>query len=399
LGPGGKGILSYALTLLVFALTIADGIRAAIAYQIGTEGEPERRVFGAALKVVGLLGVAGAAIFVGLIAVGPNRAVYPLVAVAFPIALLVNSAMGFYFVRHRVEITNAIILAVSVVSSVGGALAVWLLHDPVSVIAVMALADAVAAAYVMVGLRRLLGGGPIFGTPGLFERHLRFASHSAVASTLAFLALRVDVFIVSAKLSAALLGIYTLALGSGELMWQISRAAGTSAYGRIATAARPESAALTARLTRTILFIEFVVAVILFVFGPWLIELVYGAPFAEAGAVMRIALPGLVLYGGLTILAYFFSVKEGMPGFVVRIQLVSLVICVGVTLATIGRFGIYGAAAANTVAYTIAFAFTAVTFVRRTGVRPAELLVLRRGDLIAAWSTVRARLRPSRTAA
>ncbi|MGH7756232.1 MAG: hypothetical protein ACREM8_08110, partial [Vulcanimicrobiaceae bacterium] len=50
LGPGGKGILSYALTLLVFALTIADGIRAAIAYQIGTEGEPERCVFGAALK-------------------------------------------------------------------------------------------------------------------------------------------------------------------------------------------------------------------------------------------------------------------------------------------------------------------------------------------------------------
>jgi O-antigen/teichoic acid export membrane protein len=396
LGPAGKGILSYAVTIVVLSMTIADGIRQAIAYEIGTEHENQRRVFGTALEALTLIAFAGVFVWLGLMRIGPHPEVYPVVGVAFTTSLFLNGFIGLYLVHNLVERTNAVYLAATILMSLGGAVGVWLFKmSPLGIVAVMAFANLLAAGFLLRGAIVLAGGAPIFRSPGLLGRHLRFAGTVALASTITYLALRVDVFLVSARLPAASLGLYTLALGSGELMWQLGRAAGTAAFGRIATLPREESIALTARLTRSVILVQSVVAIALFVVGPWLITRVYGSAFTESGAVMRIALPGLVVYSATSILAQFFSLKEGRPRIAVAVELFSLTLCVVVTMITVGRFGIAGAAAAKTLAYFTSFAVASAIFVRRTGVSVFDVLIPRREDLDGLVQLVRARL-PSR---
>ena len=57
LGPANKGIITYAGYLLVFAVTLADGIRDAISYQIGKRGLPARDVWSAALRLIAVAGL------------------------------------------------------------------------------------------------------------------------------------------------------------------------------------------------------------------------------------------------------------------------------------------------------------------------------------------------------
>jgi O-antigen/teichoic acid export membrane protein len=215
----------------------------------------------------------------------------------------------------------------------------------------------------------------------LFISQLTFTLRSSSAALMTFLASRIDVFIVAATLSATALGNYTLALACGELMWQVGRAMSWSAFGRVATAPFESAAALTAKITRMVLALEVVTAVVAFAFGPAVFTLVYGPAFAGSGDVLRILLPGMALYAGDSILTYFISVKVGRPGLILRVESVTLVLCALGSIATVGRYGMLGPAVATTLAYLVSFSVKSTLFVRATGIGWGSLLVVAASDI------------------
>jgi O-antigen/teichoic acid export membrane protein len=383
-GPAGKGAIAFAGILLTFAVTTADGLKDAIAYQIGAERREPRAVWGTALRLMAVLGPLGTGIFLALYAHAREQA-YLYVALAFPFSMYVQAIGIVYILRDRVERIN-----VKNALTIGGgySLAIFVLvlafHVPVPVVlGVWVAAYVAAAAWSTLGLRELLGAGDGAPRAGLAREQIVFAAKSALSSNVTFLAMRVDVFIVSALLAPASLGIYTLALATGEVMWQVSRSVIWSSAGRVATLPRDESAQLVARVVRSLVTVQAAVGLVLFACGPWLIAHVYGARFAESGTLLRLLLPGLVLYSADGMLSSFIGVRAGRPALLLGLETITLGVCATATLALIPRYGLAGAAVADSLAYVLAFAVKVGMFARLGKVSYATILVPRPSDVPA----------------
>ncbi len=383
-GPAGKGVISFAGLLITFAITTADGLRSAVAYQVGTERRDAAAVWQAALRIMAFLAPLTVAIFLVLRYLKPSQPAFLYVAVAFPFAMYVQAVGILYLLRDHVERIN--VKNAATIGGGGSLLTIALVlvfRAPLSVVLWAWVATYVAAAvWSTAGVGALLGvRQAVENGRDLIARQLTFGAKSTVSSNVTFLALRIDVFIVSAALSPTALGVYTLALATGEVMWGVSRSMFWSASGRVATLPFAESAALTARVARSVVAMQLAGGALLFVTGPWLIAHVYGTRFAGAGGVLRLLLPGMIFYSADAMLSYFISIRAGRPGLLLGLECVTLVACGLITYATVGRFGIYGAALANTIAYLTSYAIKVAFFTRLSGLGAFAVLFLRPSDV------------------
>jgi len=385
-GPAGKGVISLATILLTFAVTSADGVRDAVAFQIGREGRDARAVWGVALRLIALAGTCGLLVFLALWYFKPAQPAFLYVALAFPFAVYVQAVGVLYLLRDHVERIN---LKNAATIGGGGSLLtlalVVLFHASLwIVLAAWTATFIVAALWSSAGVRELLGGRALLRAAGLAREQVRFAAKSALSSNVTFLALRVDVLIVGAVLSPASLGVYTLALATGEVMWGVSRSLFWSTSGRVAMLDLAASAALTARAVRSVVAFQLAGGVLLFAVGPWLISSVYGSRFGEAGEVLRLLLPGMVFYSADGMLSYFIAVRCGRPGLLLGLECITLVVCGGIALAAIRPFGMYGAALADTIAYVTSYAVKIAIFTKLSGTRLGDVLLPRYADVPSA---------------
>ncbi len=382
-GPSGKGVVSFAGVLLMFAGTTGEGLRSALAFQIGKHAVDARSALRSAALLGAIVAAIGSAILVLLGHLTHERA-YPFAAVAFPFAIYIQVAGMIYQIRDHVESIN-----VKNAATVGGGSAllslvlVLVFHASLTVVLSGWVAMyVIAAIWISIGLGPLIGREePTHPFGALVRQQLVFGSKATLSSNVTYLALRVDVFIVSAMLAPAALGIYTLALALGEIMWSVSRSLLWSSAGRVVTLPVPEAAALASRVIRSVIALGCAGGLVLFVAAPPLIAHIYGTRFAEAGTVLRLLLPGMILYSADGMLSFFIAVRNGRPGLLLGLECVTLVVCGTVTYATIGRFGIYGAATADTVAYLVSYALKVSIFMRLSGVPLRDLLIVRASDV------------------
>ncbi len=398
-GPVGKGVIAFSGVLLTFAFNMAEGLKDAIAYQVGKERRALRDVWHAALWLIALVGAIGTAVFIGLYLHDRGQPAFLYVAIAFPFALYIQTIGIAYILRDRVESIN-----VKNALTIGGGYSlatlalVLLFRIPVwAVMALWVAAYVIGSIWTSASLPKLLGDRTDRSSDGgLVREQIVFAVKSALSANVAFLALRIDVFIVSALLSPASLGIYTLALASGEVMWQVSRSVIWSSSGRVATLEIHESAALVARIVRSLIAVQLAVGTVLFVVGPWLIAHVYSARFAPAGEILRILLPGVILYSADGMLSYFLAVRAGRPALLIGLETITLAVCAGVTLFAVPRYGLAGAAIAHSIAYVVAFAVKVRIFARMTDYSLRDVLVPRASDVPAFIALRLGRLFPRR---
>jgi O-antigen/teichoic acid export membrane protein len=378
-GPPGKGLVTYAGIAILGVIAIADGLSSAIARHGGDNGADRLALQAAAVRIIALV----SAIAIPLVLLGatvPAQHALLFVGIAFPFALYVQTMSGFHLLALRVERTNVASLVINGGAALAMLVATLIEHPPIDVIMGIWTSGYVAgAAIIFSGLDRMHPDPAVVRS--MCDALIRFALRTSSASLMTFLASRIDVFIVAATLSASALGNYTLALACGELMWQLGRAISWSAFGRVATAPFAQAAALTARITRMVLALEIVVAIAAFIAGPAVFILIYGPAFADSGEVLRILLPGMALYAGDSILSYFIAIKVGRPGFILRVEAVTFVVCAVGSLATVSRFGMIGPAIATTVAYLVSFSVKSVLFVRATGLSAGSLLFVGVSDL------------------
>jgi len=401
LGPAGKGITAYAMVGLSLVTMFFNGQNEAIAYQFGRR----RLSLGAVHRAMLHIFFWSAPIcMIGMIALAllnPSQIALLAAAAALPFALYAQFATQFFMVIGRPLIANIQSLATTVLYAlVVTPLLLWGHAGTTVALVVWVCSIAAGAVYSAVNLQPYLTGAkPVVRDryrtddddteeePELSLEHhvvLReqfvFMSKAGFSSFASYLNLRIDVFIVSAVLGPAELGLYTLAIATGELMWKIAQAITWSALGRIASETPERSAEMVAKVTRNIFALQFVFGVVTFICAPPLIVFVYGQAFAETATALRYLLPGLIAYTMEGAIGYFFSVQKGKPTFRLMVQSASIVICAAVTLATIHRFSIVGAAVATSVSYLCVVIIMTVLFTRSTHVSVWELYILQRSD-------------------
>jgi O-antigen/teichoic acid export membrane protein len=304
----------------------------------------------------------------------PSQAVLLWIVPAIPFALYGEGAVGLLLGAEQIAATNV----QRVFANAGfnfAAIVVLLLHASTEPVLVLWIAAYVAGAvYAAQAVRPFAREGRV--SRAVLADQAAFAGKSGLATAAGYVNMRIDVVVVSLVLGPVALGVYTLAIGLGELLWQFSQPLCWAAFGRMANAPLDESAAFTAKVSRHVIALLVPIAVVTFLIAPAVVTWVYGSAFSGAGSALRWLLPGIVAYSIEGPIGYFILVKLGRPLLIVAIQSASSVVCVIVTLLTVRTWGIDGAALATSITYVGVVAAKAFVFARATGVRPSRFLII-----------------------
>jgi O-antigen/teichoic acid export membrane protein len=383
-GPAGKGLISYMGIFLGFAIASADGLRNAIAYQIGNERVAPARVWATARKLSLVLGPLGSLFFVGLYVHDRTQPAFLFVALAFPFALYLQAVNMLYLVRHAIAKINVQSMwTVGAGSSLAIVVAIVAFHaSVVAVLSITFLGYAIAAVWAAFGVRALLrgsdGGEPL---RPLVREQATFGLKGGLSAIVTLLALRIDILIVGSTLSRTQLGLYTTAIALAELLLALSRSVTWATTGRISTDQRADAIVLTARVVRSLVYGLAAGALVMALAGPWAISLFYGNRFAGSAPLLAIVLPRVVFYSADGVLAAFIAIREGRPGVQFAFELATLIVCGASTYVALERYGLVGAAIAATSTFVLAFFAKLAYFVHVTGVGWPAVLVPRTEDV------------------
>ena len=383
-GPPGKGIISYMGIFLGFAVASADGLRNAIAYQIGNERVAPAGVWKIARKLVLGLGPIGSLVFAGLYLHDRTQPAFLFVALAFPFTLYLQSVNMLYLVRHALpKLNRQNMWTVGAGSSIVIVLAILFFHvNVIAVLAITFLGNVVAAIWAATGVRGVLvgtdGASP---STGIVREQALFGVKGGLSAIVTLLALRVDILIVGSTLSRTQLGLYTTAIALAELLLALSRSVTWATMGRISTDDRADAIVLTARVVRSLVYGLAAAAIVMALAGPWAISLFYGNRFAGSAPLLAIVLPRVVFYSADSVLATFIAIREGRPGIQFAFEIATLAVCAASTFAALGRYGLVGAAIAATATFVLAFFGKLAYFVHVSGVGWRAVLVPRAEDV------------------
>jgi O-antigen/teichoic acid export membrane protein len=164
---------------------------------------------------------------------------------------------------------------------------------------------AVAMAAVAIGAAYRKRGEPDASSPGTSVREmLRFGQRSHFGRLMPVERFRADQLAVTLFLTPTALGLYAVATAFTNVLRFLTMAIGYVAFP--AVAAEPDQArarATALRYVRIAIVISIVMVGILEVVGPYLINVLYGAEFRDAGRPLQWLLPGVGIVGIRRVLA------------------------------------------------------------------------------------------------
>ena len=238
---------------------------------------------------------------------------------------------------------------------------------------------------------------------GWFARHrpdreliasmLRFTAATSAGSIVGLMNYRVDQGLVLWLDSKEGAGIYSSAIAVAEGLWLFSAAITVAAFARVGNATRAEAAHITATGIRHTVLVVMCLGLAAAMLGPVLIEFLFGQPYRNAGAPLRILCLGTALSAPLGLINLYYVNQLGRPRLPLVIGLLSFVVSVGAGFALIPTFGTSGAATATTLSYGLATGASTVIFLRLTGLRFVELWRIQRSDVTAYFRLAKQVLR------
>lgn len=238
---------------------------------------------------------------------------------------------------------------------------------------------AVNIAWLLWSMRRTVRFSAALDLP-LLRRMLSFGVRSYVQVVTAHLLLRIDVYMVQAYLGPAETAFYALALHFTELVLELPQAIGLVLYPKLASLPEEEVHRLTAQTCRRTLMATIPAALGLALFGPWIIRLWYGEPYAPAGAPLPWAAVGVAMMSVFVIITRNFTSRQKQRVNTVA-GLLALVLNVALNVHLIPTYGIVGASMATAIAYTGACVVLIAAFLRESGLPLRAVLLPAREDL------------------
>ena len=189
---------------------------------------------------------------------------------------------------------------------------------------------------------------------------------------------RADLLFVNHFRGTSEAGVYAIAAQVSFLLMMLPGVIAALLFPRVASD-QDQRAEFAIRVTRHTSFVMLMMCLAAAA-GSFLLPLIYGPRFADATIQLLILLPGIYLFGIESVLVQHFT-GTGLPVTIPVFWLITLAINLILNLALVPTYGARGAALASSLSYSLIFVFVAVFFCRKTERRPAEIFLLRRGEL------------------
>lgn len=368
LGPSGRGELAAILALVQTATWVFSlGSREAISFYHARDGESGARLIASWMLVtipLGILAViAGELILPVLFSAQTAEAielarVYMLVVVVLLVGTVFNGILlgdQRFLAYNLVRWSMPVVTALGYVALLGsGAMSVpsalWI-NAAASVLATIAGAAICVNRH---GLGRL--------DPPLLRTTLAYGARAHGGLLAGFISARLDLLIIPAFLSAASVGLYSVATNVGSI---IATLTGTIAIVVLPIASRDEkrSARTVIRTMHAALAIGGCIGLLMFVFAEVALVLVYGSAFEPASTALRILVPGEVLAAGAAILLSGL-LAANRPLLSSLPSIPSALLTIGGLTIFLQSGGITAAAIVTSCAYSLVFVLALIIYRR-----------------------------------
>jgi O-antigen/teichoic acid export membrane protein len=398
LGPEGRGLLSICITIPSLVAALAGcGLPMANVYLVGRGRVAAGVVAGNALAFAA---VVGGGLGAGLFVVAPRvvEAWLPHVpagllrtgALLLPLLLLLENVRGLLLAYRRMG-SIAVCAFVRVLPYAAAVAALFLCRRLTAERALAAQVTAVALA-VATGVLLAVRGGVFAGWAlrwAALREGLWFGLRQHAGSIAQLFAYRLDVLILAGMRRPAEVGCYTLAVMLAEMAWYVPQSVGEILFPKTA-ADRAAANRFTPLVCRCTVAFTAVGLAVLFALAGVLIPWVVTARYASSVTALRLLTPGVLFLSVSKVLGSDLA-GRGHPHLSSIASGVSLVLTVVLDLLWIPRYGIDGAAAASSVAYTANGLCMTVFFLRVSGVRLRDLFWVRAADFRAVRKALRRR--------
>jgi len=182
-----------------------------------------------------------------------------------------------------------------------------------------------------------------------------------------FLLLRLDQGLLEYFCGAAEVGIYSVGVYAGEMLWLLPGAlTPLLVHSSAASGDSGERDATAVRALRLGLGVTLVAAIPLYLLAGPLLELLAGGQFAGSGPALRALLPGIVAFAPGAVLAGDF-IGRGKPHWNTQASGLTVVVNVVFGLILIPEGGAVGAAWASSIAYAVGASVMLLRFYQATG--------------------------------
>lgn len=203
-----------------------------------------------------------------------------------------------------------------------------------------------------------------------------------LSSVVSLLHLRLDLALVAWWHGIGIVGVYSVAVMIGELLWLISGALQPILVYTASAVDDPKGRdQTTARAVRLGFFVTALAGVSLWIVAPHLLGLLFGDAYSGAIAPLRALLPGIIGFSAGAVLAGDF-IGRGRPAWNTQASLLTVVVNLGTGLWLIPAHGALGAAWASTAAYLAGTMLMLIRFRHGTNLTWWEILRPRSSDIL-----------------
>lgn len=366
LGPSGRGEIAAILTLVLTSTWLFSfGSTEAISYRQSREPETAPQLISIWLVVVAvssLMAIAVAELILPLLfsaqtdaATDLARLYIPVVSLSLAVTMLNGVLLGDqdFLAYNLIRLIYPGTVAVAYVGClIAGVLSVEA--------ALIANAVGMGLGSLAALVRCLRRHGIARPERGLFQATLWYGVRAHGGSVAGFVNARLDLLILPAFLSAASVGLYSIATNVTSLIGTLT---GTIAIFALPIAARLQGASVRTviRTLHATLLIGLTIGIAIALMASFAVELLYGSAFADAVAPLRIMLPGeildacsVVLWAGLLAANRpFLSSAAAGPGAILTI--------VGLVLF-LESGGIIAAAIVTSTVHTVVFTISVLLY-------------------------------------
>lgn len=309
---------------------------------------------------------------------------------------MVNSTIsGVLLGRKRFRSINAMSLFTAGISALAF-IALYLLRDQVPPRKMFPAVLAVSAASMMVVTMgwcilyvKQIGIWPrLMLSWSTMRPVLAFTMVGHLSNLINLINYRFDVWVVDHYQGPAELGLYAVAVGLGQLLFQIpepfSRVVQPFLFGQV----KDEMLARFKAVARVSFTAVLLASVILAIFAHSIVPMLYGEVFNGSVNALYLLLPGIVFSSAFKVLAQLV-VQGGFQQFNLLATALGAVVTVGLDLVLIPPLGIEGAALASTVSYLVVLLVVAQVIRSRMGIGVGDTFLVRVSDLVLLRDLVR----------
>lgn len=389
LTPEDRGLYAVSLNFAVtLTMVVQLGWPSASIYRLRSVKSPPRlvattglvAVLGLSLVAIGGALVFGSGIEERFLSGAPSLVLY-LVLVTVPFRLLGNLFGGIARGLDRFRYENwysfslgaggLVALVVALVACGGGLVEAL---GAVAVVSVVTATGLAATVVRMTGLTARLEGQEAVAS-------LRFGLKTYSSAMAARLHERQDVFVLAYLLGdPAQIAYFSIAKGAMRILTMLPAALNKAAYPQLAGLPEAEAARFACTMMRQGLLFVVPAGVVLGVFAPVLLPLVYGAEYARSVVPFLLLLPCLLFITLDGIIGPFFNAVNRQTPLVIT-RTFSAVVNLGLNVWWVPLYGVRGAAAAACTSFALQAVLGVTVFLLQTEARARDLLIVRRSDL------------------